>query len=464
MPLDVPLVGGGCGSNNWAAAPTLGQESQVTRNGRRSKSIGAIENVTVTVKFGAGQSCNITLGEHTVLGPVLGGIPGESVSRGSVTGENDPAAAIRAALAAPRNFPPAAAAVVPGDRIAIALGRAVPQAASILHGAVLELVQAGVEPANVTVVAAEPFDDTHPATMRAIAKLAAEGVQFEVHNPDDEQGIAMVGLTAKHEPLRLNRTIAEADFVLPISAARPGRRDGGPAKFGGLFPRFSNRETADRFHGRGKTAAPARYERRVAEADEAGWLLGVGMVVVVVPGPGGGVAAVIAGEPGIASRVAAEQFQAIWERTTARAGDLVIAAVAGGPDEQTWDTFARAVKASEKVRAAEGAIAICSDIAEPPGVEFEELVDAVDYADVVSRLRGQGSAESTPALVLARALERGPVYLRSQLPAATVDSLGMTPIESDAELSRLAAGRWHTVVIEEAQRVRPRVVGGGGPT
>jgi nickel-dependent lactate racemase len=409
--------------------------------------------VTVTVKFGVGQSCEIALGEHTRLAPAL-----------ETAGESDPAAAMRAALAAPRGFPPVAAAVVPGDCVAIALGRAVPQAAGVLRGAVLELVHAGVEPANITIVSAEPFDETQPATMQTIAKLAAEGVQFAVHNPDDELGIAMVGLTAKHEPLRLNRTIAEADLVLPISTARPARRDGGPAKFGGLFPRFSNRETADRFHGRGKSATPARFERRVAEADEAGWLLGVGMVVVIVPGPSGGVAEVIAGEPAIASREAAAQFQAIWERATERLGDLVIAAVAGNADEQTWDNFAKAVSASEKVRSPEGAIAVCCDIAEAPAGAFDELRDAVDYAEVVGRLRGHATPESKPALVLAQALERGPVYLRSRVPAEVVESLGMTPIENDVELSRLAAGRRHCVVIEEAQRVRPRLVGGGGPT
>jgi hypothetical protein len=52
------------------------------------------------------------------------------------------------------------------------------------------------------------------------------------------------------------------------------------------------------------------------------------------------------------------------------------------------------------------------------------------------------------------------VYLRSRLSPELVESIGMTPLESDAELSRLAAGRDHCVIIEEAQRVIPRLVAG----
>jgi hypothetical protein len=51
------------------------------------------------------------------------------------------------------------------------------------------------------------------------------------------------------------------------------------------------------------------------------------------------------------------------------------------------------------------------------------------------------------------------VYLRSLLPDEVVESLGMAPIASDAELARLASGRPHVVVIQEAQRLKPRYVG-----
>jgi lactate racemase len=77
---------------------------------------------------------------------------------------------------------------------------------------------------------------------------------------------------------------------------------------------------------------------------------------------------------------------------------------------------------------------------------------------VATKLRHDPAADARAALTLAQALDRGPVYLRSRLPDDVVESLGMTPIASDAELSRLASGRRHCVVIEEAQRVKPRLL------
>jgi hypothetical protein len=44
------------------------------------------------------------------------------------------------------------------------------------------------------------------------------------------------------------------------------------------------------------------------------------------------------------------------------------------------------------------------------------------------------------------------------LPAEVVESLGITPLDDDEELARLAATRGHCVVIEEAQRLAPQLV------
>jgi nickel-dependent lactate racemase len=398
--------------------------------------------LSVRIRFGDA-AWDVELGPHLLLEP--------AATEAAV----DPALAIQAALSAPLGFPALSSAVVPGDRVAIALGRNVPQVASVLKGAIASLASAGIERGDITVVSAEPFEET-PGLVEA---LAAEGVLTAVHDPNNADAIAMVGLTAKHEPLRLNRVIAEADFVLPISTARTGRREGGPAKFGGLFPRFSNTETLDRFHGRGKTATTPRYERRVAETDEAGWLLGIGMVVVVTPGRGGDVAGIIAGEPGAASHAGAEQFQSIWERAIDERGDLVVATLAGGAEQQSWSNIAHAVAASEKMRSGEGSIAICCEIDDVPGKAFDALVDVIDYANVVRRLHDRPAEDAKAALALAQSLERGPVYLYSRLPAELVESWGVTPIADEAELTRLAHGRRLTIVIEEAQRLRPRYTG-----
>ncbi len=403
--------------------------------------------MTTTITFGAADSCELALGDHTLLAPVAVNHPALA----------DPAGAMRAALAAPRGYPPLAAAVVPGDHVAIAVGKALPQLASLLRGAIAALVEAGIEPADITVLTAEPLDGAG----RVAEELAAAGVKVAVHNPCDDASLAMVAITASGLPLRFNRALAEAEFVLPIAAARSALAgDGATAKYAGLFPQFSGRETADRFYARGKSTPAERRAERIAEANEAGWLLGVGLSVNVVPAAGGGVAAVLAGDPAQVAAAAAEQFEEIWERPAASQGDLVIAALAGDAEEQTWSNLARALSAAERMLGPEGAIAVCSALDQSPSGSFERLQDAVDFGAVAQRLRRDHAADARPAMILAQALQRGSVYLRSRLPADVVESLGMTPIESDAELSRLAAGRRHCIVIEEAQRVKPRLTGG----
>ncbi len=400
--------------------------------------------MSTTVSFGNADSCEIARDGCTILAPKLA----DRAPVGNV------AEALHAALAAPLDYPPLAAALAPGDRVAIALGKGVPHVAALVGAAIAELTSAGIEPADVTVLSAEPLDEQAALT----AAWSGHGVRFEVHNPADEPSIAMVGMTAAHRPLRFNRTLAEADFVLPMALARPPK-DSAAAKFGGLFPRFSDRDTAARFHA-GNGSVEKRTAERLAESNEAGWLLGVGLTVWVVPGPGGAVAAIVAGEPGAAARQAAERFQAVWERPTPQRADLVIAAVTGASSEQTWDNLARAVAASKTVLSPEGAIAVCCEIEELPAGPLDKLRDAVDFAAVARKLQGASGADARAARILARALDRGPIYLLSRLPADVVESLGMTPIENDAELTRLAASRRHCVVIEEAQRVRPRLVDG----
>ena len=64
----------------------------------------------------------------------------------------EPAAATKQALAAPIDFPPLAAGIVPGDRVAVAVENAVPGLGGVVRGAIDSLLEAGVEPADISIV------------------------------------------------------------------------------------------------------------------------------------------------------------------------------------------------------------------------------------------------------------------------------------------------------------------------
>ena len=404
--------------------------------------------MATTLTFGDSISCEIALDEHTFL----------AADRERHPLLRDAAAAIREALAHPHGFPALAMATVPGDQVAIAIDEGVPQMASVLRGAIAAMFDANVPPAMISIVSAGPIEDREGLN-RGLTEMGAGAVRFELHDPDDELAIAMVGVNSSGEPLRMNRTLAEADLVLPIGVGRLPTGDAPPVeKFGSLFPQFSSRETADRIHAHAMNGSVKERKRLAKEIDEAGWLLGVGMTVSVVRGAGGSVAAVLAGDPQIVGREAADHARSIWERPVERQGDLVIATVVGDHREQTWANLARAVSTAAALVEPGGAIAICTELDEPPSGSLNRLLEAVDFGEVQQELLEDEDADARPAMVLAQALELGPVYLRSRLPADVVEALGMTPIQDDNELARLAAGREHCVVIEEAQRVVPKLM------
>ncbi|MFO0792111.1 MAG: lactate racemase domain-containing protein [Pirellulales bacterium] len=365
----------------------------------------------------------------------------------------DASAAVMRALAEPLDYPPLAAGIVPGDRVAIAVDGAVPCVASVVRGAVASLREAGVEAADISVVA------TDVATAeRCRAEMndgGTAGVQFVVHNPADENDLCLVGTMKRGEPLLVNRTIFDADVVLPIGCARVNERDA----YESLFPRFSNAGAVKRYR------TPSHHESggkngKMTEADEAGWMIGVPMTVQVVPGSGETVAEVIAGEPQAVARRSRELCRERWLLTSLQKASLVVMTVTGGEESQTWANVGRALAGTEELVEENGAVVICTNMAESPGHSLGRLIGNPDLDMVSRKILNDHDADSWAAWYLARALQRGPVYLLSQLSEETVEDLGLAPVESVEDLVRLVGRHENFAVVDGAQHVVVEVVEG----
>lgn len=374
----------------------------------------------------------------------------------------DVAAEVRGRLAEPLDFPPLAATTVPGDTAAIALGRGVPQPEQVVLGAIAALLDAGVEPTDIAVVSCEKFSDERSLT-RGIDSLGAAGVKFVLHEPAQEESTAMVGVLRDDEPLRFNRALAEADFVLPIGTLEPTRQvfaDSQPvptSKFASLYPHFSDEPTQTRFQKNSKKLAPKSRRKLFDQQEEAGWLLGVLCTIQIIPGRDNQVAAVVVGEAGQAAEAAESAMRAIWSPLCEETADLVVAALPGTSDQQTWENLDHALAAAERVVSPSGSIALLCEINEKARGALRRLRDADDLAEVERKLMRDEDANAGIALRLVQAIARGPVYLMSRLPKGEVESLGMTPIASEAELKRLISNHESTIIIEEAHRLTPQV-------
>jgi Lactate racemase N-terminal domain len=356
----------------------------------------------------------------------------------------DSAAAARAALEAPLKFPPFAECLVPGDQLAIAIDEAVPDAVNILRGTIASAEEAGVMPGAIAVVAS---DEDFCQQLRV--ELGA-GIRVVVHDPEDPLNLALLGLNEKNERLLVNRTIFEADVVLPIGCARL-TGVAGCGVFECLFPRMSDAETIGRLRTPSQRDTPARVAKTQRKADEAGWLLGVALVVQVVPGPDGTVAQVVAGDPLAVAEHTQQLCEQLWSFSVSRRAGLVIANVTGGPLEQTWENIGRALAAIEPLVDDEGAVAICSDLDVGPGHSIGQLINNPDIDRIALAVRNDHSPDSWPAWQLARALQRGPVYFLSQLESDDVEDMGLAAVENLDELERLAVGRESCIVVDDSQ-------------
>ena len=206
-------------------------------------------------------------------------------------------------------------------------------------------------------------------------------------------------------------------------------------------------------------ATTARLTKAQRKADEAGWLLGVPLVMQVVPGVEGTVAAVLAGDPEAVAERCQELCSELWLFEVPQQASLVIAHVTGGPPEQTWENIGRALAAIEPLVAEYGAVAICSELNSRPGHAIGQLIGNPDFAAVESNVRNDHSADSWTAWHLARAVQRGPVYFLSQLEADDVEEMGLAPVADLEELARLASHQESCIVLDDSQYAVATVAG-----
>ena len=73
------------------------------------------------------------------------------------------------------------------------------------------------------------------------------------------------------------------------------------------------------------------------------------------------------------------------------------------------------------------------------------------------RIRKERPADALPAAQLARALDRGKVYLLSRLDPSLVDSLDMIHVEAPEELARLARRQKSCILLANAPQAEVKL-------
>lgn len=365
---------------------------------------------------------------------------------------------VKLQLAEPLDFPPLPQATIPGDTVMLPIGPGVPQLATVLDGVLRALRHAGVEDSLITILLADKSENAETLTI-ALKALGYEHCQIKAHNPDDEKEIAFLGVSQDGNAMRLNRELCDADFVLPIAVTTGELQLGAPTpKFPGLYPSFSDRETINQFASATAESYPSTHADSLSEIESCGRQLGVGLAVQVVPAPNEGVAAVLAGDSWLVAKTAQEKYREVWCSQAAEHGDLVIVTITGDETQQTWQNLGRALAAAATVLEPGSPIVVCSELSESVGQAVGYLVGNDDHPVIQREIKRKPHADSGPAMQISRTLQSGSIYLRSQLRASVVASMGIIPLESDSELERLVQSFRSCLVLEESQRLLPAIV------
>ncbi|MEN6405115.1 MAG: lactate racemase domain-containing protein [Thermoguttaceae bacterium] len=362
----------------------------------------------------------------------------------------DLASATAAALESPIDYPPLARCVTPTDRIVLPLDHGAPGVEHVIAATVRCLVEAGVEPEGITLLQSQP-GGADPR--RRIESPLRPRIALQTHDPDDRRQLAYLAANEAGDPIMVHRLLHEADVVLPIVCLRADPTAGYFGIHGAVFPAFSDTKTIQRFRSPGALHGDGQRRRElIAEVDQAAWLLGVYFTIQLVPAGGDGLLHVLAGQSESVRRRGRDLYAAAWHCESPVQADLVVAAIEGDARQQTWENLARALQTADALADEDGAIALCSELIEPPGPALQHLACKCSH-DSPHHAHKERSADALPAALLANVLKRRQVYLLSRLDASVVEDLNIVPLADADELGRLAQQHRSCVLLSNAPYV-----------
>jgi len=363
---------------------------------------------------------------------------------------SDVAAELRQRLESPLDFPALALSVVPGDKVAIALDHEVPQAAVLVHEIVRVLLAQEILASDISIVR-NSADAMAPDPRELLPEDVRAEVQFIMHNAADRDQLSYLAASSKAKPIYLNRQICEADVLIPIGVSRleTSLANVGPAA--GLFPTFSDEQTAQRYRAPKLLELPARREKLKALANEVQWLLGVAFAIQIVPGRANEILHIVAGRSDLVYETSQQLCEQAWSFEVPYRANVVIAAIEGTGEAQSWQNVARALWAASNAVTEDGVVAVCTELSEHLGPATQRLCNADDLQQTLSEISKERPEDSLVAAELATALQRGPLYLMSQLDESVLDDLGIANVTGEEELSRLVARYKSCILISNAQ-------------
>jgi len=385
-------------------------------------------------------------------------IPKEALvaNLGSAQGSplEDPIAAVRAALANPIDFPPLNQTVLVEDRVAIVLESGLACAPELVAGVVGALTDIGTPPELISIVRASGDKGiSNKQLLSFIGVGVSDRLNLIEHDQDNRETLSFLGASKEEQPFLVNRVLCDADVVIPIASQQDHDRSRCLGVHHSWFPTFADHETQARFHKSLSSMQERKRIKRKEECVEAAWMLGVQMIVLLVPAGDDLAMHILAGTPNAVWKRGTELANAVWRVNVGRRASLVVAAIGGGPEQQTWQNVTRTIDTALEALEVDGTIAVCSQLKTKPGPAMRRLAGSLDYEAANLAIRQKPTADSLDATRLNRALQRARVYLLSELDEHDVENLGVAYVADSREIAKLSTQHDSFLLLDNAQHV-----------
>jgi hypothetical protein len=358
------------------------------------------------------------------------------------------------ALENPRRYPPLRQAVVPGDRVVIALDVEVPGVGGVLQAVCETIQRAGVEAGAITVLVA-------PGVRDGLDRALPAGVVLAVHDPGDRTQLAYLSSTSDGERVYLNRLLTDADVVIPVGRLGYDAVLGYRGPWGLLFPGLSDDETARLFRGMTTTDWPDRERPRPAltRSAEVSWLLGSQFHLGIVAGTAGPVEAVA----GLESTVLTEGSLAVdraWTFEAESRAELVVVGIGRPGVRSRVEDLAEGLATATRLVERGGKIVALSRAEGPVGPAVGKVLGQEDPRLAPAALRGhEADPDYTAAHQLARAMAWADLYVLGALDPAALEDSSLIALDRPEEARRLVATGRSCLFLSQANLARARVKG-----
>jgi hypothetical protein len=359
------------------------------------------------------------------------------------------------ALQNPLDFPPLHQAIVPGDRVALAIDANIPSLDQVISGALRAVERCGAEGIEIVL-----SDEATDETLASIAAMFGSKAHVTRHQSSQRESLRYVAADDKADPIYLNRWLVDADFVLPITVERRDRVLGSLDALG-VYPVFADSATRRRARLSDVSVAdpskrPMSHRESISSPyDEPAWWLGVQLIVNVAANQFGHAVKVVSGTSHVlhADRTSLQDAtEETLDRTSPPSAAMVIASLDGTSQQQTWINAARGVVAATRFVLPGGTIVLWSEIDHFPriasanslddGTTDEEFAkdssqdsstDAEELSDVFPPWQADVEAIET----LVRIGEEFRIMIHSRLDAEAIESLGFGAIPTAEHLQNL---------------------------